>query len=54
MRWPVLDNYGHWRRWFAWYPVQIEDDWVWFEWIERREYETWGGGGYLYREIGDE
>jgi hypothetical protein len=25
-----------WRRWFAWYPVRIGDDVVWFEMLKRR------------------
>lgn len=25
-----------WHKWFAWYPVKIEDEWIWRENIERR------------------
>ncbi|HBB81969.1 MAG TPA: hypothetical protein DC031_01545 [Sulfitobacter sp.] len=29
------DKY-RWRRWFAWYPVEVADrEWVWLEWVER-------------------
>jgi hypothetical protein len=40
-----------WHRWFAWYPVQLENSrWVWLTTIERRLYnsmfyDTW----YIYR-----
>lgn len=29
-----------WKRWFAWYPVEIDafsGDMVWWEWVERRQ-----------------
>lgn len=25
-----------WKLWFAWYPVMIENERVWFEWVYRR------------------
>lgn len=25
-----------WRRWFAWRPVMIDNERVWFEWVYRR------------------
>jgi len=35
MRWPIPDPHG-WRRWFAWYTVEIEGQYVRWEWVERR------------------
>lgn len=40
---------GAWKRWYAWHPVRIEDEWVWLEDVERRRYlrqvkgENWIG-----------
>jgi len=39
MRLKIRTYDGIWRRWFAWYPVVIDDEWVWLEYVERRE--TW-------------
>lgn len=25
-----------WRPWFAWNPVQIDDEWIWLETVHRR------------------
>lgn len=25
-----------WERWFAWRPVIINNQWVWWKWIERK------------------
>lgn len=38
MRWrakPFVDLW-QWHRWYAWYPVRVENEWVWREWVERR------------------
>lgn len=36
MRWtPNSPEYFQWHRWFAWYPVQVGDTWVWLETVER-------------------
>lgn len=24
-----------WHHWFAWYPVEIDDEWVWLERVDR-------------------
>ena len=29
-------NNKPWERWFAWHPVKIGNEWVWFETIERK------------------
>lgn len=29
-------NIYEWNRWFAWYPVKIDDSWIWLEFIIRR------------------
>lgn len=37
MRWkqkPIPEP-SPWRKWFAWYPVEIDGENVWLEWIER-------------------
>jgi hypothetical protein len=31
-----------WRRWFAWHPIRIGRERIWWEWVERR----WHGGGF--------
>jgi hypothetical protein len=56
MRWKTKEK-SDWNTWFAWHPVCIEDKWeslggnryVWLERVERKEYESYGGGGYDYR-----
>lgn len=36
MRWSAVPPKGPvWRKWFAWYPVRIGDEWVWLEMVER-------------------
>jgi hypothetical protein len=32
-----LDMGPAWEKWFAWYPVEICDEWVWLEIIWRRK-----------------
>lgn len=34
MRWKPRDI-RVWRRWFAWHPIQMDGELVWFEWVER-------------------
>lgn len=40
MRWAVAQDTKHeWKRWFAWFPVEVETTPrtnVWLEWVERR------------------
>ena len=38
MKWHFQDK-ACWHRWFAWRPVILDEtsQWVWLEWIERRE-----------------
>lgn len=48
-----------WRKWFAWYPVNIPEErcWVWLETIERKLYytsrevglQTFSEHGWMYR-----
>ena len=42
-----------WHKWFAWYPVKVEDhDCRWFEFVERREWGYFQGmSEFEYREI---
>jgi len=65
MKWKTQDKSSGWQRWFAWHPVRLNyltdaqgeqtykphggNLYVWFEVVERKAYETWGGGGYDYR-----
>lgn len=38
MRWK-RNNRWDWTKWFAWYPVEVEDDtYVWLETVERKFY----------------
>ena len=34
-----------WRKWFAWYPVKIENERVWLEYVYRRTTVYYGGMG---------
>ena len=44
MRWNVRDSmdndrqrrFSDWHRWFALFPVKIRAEWVWFEFVERK------------------
>ena len=36
MRKKLDDPFKVWRRWFAWYPIEVGDTLVWWEWVERR------------------
>ncbi len=40
MRWPLPtedpDGPIGFNAWWAWHPVRIGDEWVWWEWVERR------------------
>lgn len=35
----IADNPGknYWHKWFAWYPIQINNQRIWFEWVLRKE-----------------
>lgn len=46
MRWPVKHR-PIWQKWFAWHPVRIGEEWVWWEIIERRLIDI-GIGGHCY------
>jgi hypothetical protein len=30
-----------WKSWYAWRPVQLHGEWVWFEWVFRRCINTY-------------
>lgn len=65
MRWP--DNrhlnavervarrtfHRYWHRWFAWYPVSFDDQWVWLETVDRRLHaEHWAvNESWKYRDV---
>ena len=34
---PFQKRYGVWRKWFAWYPVRIENYIIWLEYVERKK-----------------
>ena len=36
MRWPVRPR-RLWKTWFAWYPMQIDGQWIWLERYEWRD-----------------
>lgn len=47
-----LPNYIVWHRWFAWYPVSVEEGGcVWMEWVWRikRPVQNYYIGGYEWR-----
>ena len=36
MRWSIYRRRRvRWVKWFAWYPVKVEEEWVWLEWVDR-------------------
>lgn len=48
MRWKAKDNW--WHLWYAWYPVNIDGEYVWLEWVERyTEKVTWDYTRCKYR-----
>ena len=36
------------RRWFAWYPVRVKDQKVWFEWVVRQRNRDSLGPAWMY------
>jgi hypothetical protein len=41
----------HWRRWFAWHPVIVDNVTVWLEVVERRRHPDIFDWVYSYRNI---
>lgn len=50
MRWPAAPrlSWDAWRPWFAWYPVRLETEWVWWEYVER---QALGWAGHRHRAL---
>jgi hypothetical protein len=59
---PKLKTYGDiqkWHKWFAWYPVKINQHWFWLQYVEQRcEIFSYSLGGMIehpiywhYREV---
>jgi hypothetical protein len=44
MRWQVAQRPA-WTSWFAWHPVRVGSEWVWWETVER---QAMGGGAGDY------
>lgn len=44
-------SYYSWRKWFAWYPVRIQGEMCWLEWVDRQPYTCVDGVtfGHDYR-----
>lgn len=38
-----------WQRWYAWYPVETDNEWVWCEWVWRKYVVGTWDDGYIYR-----
>lgn len=38
MRWSAKRHDKNWRLWLAWYPVRIDETYVWLEWVDRRHH----------------
>ncbi len=37
---PISEQYRtKWKKWFAWYPIKIDNKWIWWCWVER---QAWG------------
>jgi len=60
MKWKIDSGERDWRRWFAWYPVEIGDEArglrragvrVWWQWVERRTDNVQGYLIHDYREL---
>lgn len=32
MKWKKIDKQNGWRKRFAFFPMKIEDEWIWLEW----------------------
>ena len=49
----TLPDYEQWRRWFAWYPVPIDEhgQYAWLEWVERQIVQMAYGSACWYRKI---
>lgn len=43
-----LKNGGFWHLWFAWHPVRINNELVWFEFVRRKRLLRLGTGGSMY------
>jgi len=48
VRWPRHDR-EEWHRWFAWHPVTVGKEWVWWEHVERRATGVFLGSRDLYK-----
>lgn len=46
---------GKWHRWFAWHPIKIGKEYVWLEWLERRDdnatYDDFNWRDWQYRHL---
>lgn len=52
MRWQAkrsLNWHRDWHRWFAWYPVRVGDQWIWWEHVERKLTPSYDGWDKEYR-----
>jgi hypothetical protein len=40
MRWATRQprDTKQWARWFAWRPIRVGTEWVWLEYVDRREH----------------
>lgn len=52
MRWKSRwDQQYKWHRYFAWFPVLIDGEYIWLEWVERKRVSELGCVYYKYRLI---
>jgi hypothetical protein len=53
MRWRVNTGYHfsrwEWHRWWAWYPVKVDNQYVWLEYVYRKAVTVSYGTDYEYR-----
>jgi hypothetical protein len=47
MRFPIPDP-KKWNKWFAWYPVRVDMEWVWWEYVEYQVTYSYGLVVYRY------
>ncbi len=52
MKWDIDFGNRPWRRWFAWFPVRVGNQRVWWEYVERQTTNCQGYICHDYRVVG--
>lgn len=52
MRWKTASSglapRFHWHSWFAWYPVVVDKEWIWLEFVFRKRFWDWEDYAWEY------